>query len=1228
MKEPRRPPGPRPPPPQPAFAGDLPILAERERIAQLVRDHPVVIVCGETGSGKSTQLPQICLAAGRGRERLIGHTQPRRIAARTLASRIARELATEPGEAVGFKVRFQDHVGPNAYIKVMTDGMLLAEIQGDRRLERYDTLIIDEAHERSLNIDFLLGYLRTLLPVRPDLRVIVTSATIDLARLSQYFGTAPVVEVLGRSFPVEIRYRDAPGEELSEAVVAAVEEACAATGGDGLVFLPGERDIRECAEALRKHHPPHTEILGLYARLSVGEQERVFAPHRGRRIVLATNVAETSLTVPGIRFVVDSGLARVSRYSSASQVQRLPVEPVSQASATQRAGRCGRIAPGVCIRLYSEADYGRRAPFTDPEIRRTSLAAVILRMLDQRLGPLEEFPFIDPPPRKLVNDGYRTLQELGAIDEQHRLTDTGRALARLPVDPRVGRILLAGGRHGALAEALVIGAALSIQDPRERAREGAPGSEPHRAFDDKRSDFLALLALYRAWCEQRRHLSRRKLAAWCRDQLLSPARMREWDEIYHQLHALMREMGHALNEQPAGYGALHQALLAGLWPHCAQRGEKGDYVTARGRRARIFPGSGLRKAQPPWIFAGALVQTRELYAHLVAQVDVRWIERAAAHLVRRHHSDPHYDAGTGEVLAFEEVTLYGLVLAARRAVRYAPLDPVEARRVFMHDALVNDALASDAPWARHNRALLASLEEEEQRTRRAGVRPDEEHLLAFFDQRLGADVCSAARFERWRRHAERRTPRILFMDESDVRRAGPLGADRFPDVLEVAGLRLPLRYRFAPGEDDDGVTVTVPAAVLRRLPDHAFDRLVPGWLEELLAALVRTLPGRLRARCAPAPDYARAALPAVAPAREPLVVALAAELARMTGVAIPAQEFRPHALPAHLRMRIEVTGEDGAVLASGRELAELKDAAGSIAGDHELPSPGFGRTGLTTWEFPDLPPKVPLQAGGLHVDGFPALVDDGASVALRVLDTAEAARESTRAGVVRLALLACAPAARQLRRSLPQRQAMCLHFAAVAPCETLIEDLVETAAMRAFVGDGPPARSRAQFEAALAAGRGRLVPIATELAHTLAPALAAAHEARLQIAALAGRAPDETIADMRSQLEHLLYPGFIGATPQRWLARYPAWLKALNVRLERLASAPARPDPRVAEIASRWRAWLALPPGGEAREHYRWMLEEYRVSLFAAPMKTSEPVSAKRLDALWGEAVGGREARR
>jgi len=1229
MRRAPRPAAPKPPPPEPAFSAELPILAHREQITALVRDHPVVIVCGETGSGKSTQLPQICLAAGRGRERLIGHTQPRRIAARTLASRVARELGTEPGEAVGFKVRFQDHVGDNAYIKVMTDGMLLAEIQGDRRLERYDTVIVDEAHERSLNIDFLLGYLKRLGPARPDLRVIVTSATIDLARLAGYFDGAPVVEVSGRTWPVEVRFRPAPDEDLAAAVVAAVDEACAATDGDGLVFLPGERDIRECAEALRKHHPPRTEILGLYARLSAAEQERVFAPHSGRRIVLATNVAETSLTVPGIRYVVDSGLARVSRYSSASQVQRLPVEPVSRASATQRAGRCGRVAPGVCIRLYDEADFARRPAFTDPEIRRTSLAAVILRMLDQRLGPVEEFPFIDAPPARLVNDGYRTLHELGAIDADRRLTDTGRALARLPVDPRVARILLAAAGHDCLAEALVIGAALSIQDPRERSREGAPGSEPHRAWDDKRSDFSTLLKLYAAYGEQRRHLSRRKLTAWCREQLLSPSRMREWDELHGQLHALVRGMGFACNAQAAGYAALHQALLAGLWPHCARRGEKGDYLTARGRRARIFPGSGLRNAQPPWLVAGALVQTRELYAHLVAQVDARWIERAAAHVVRRHHSDPRWDENTGEVLASEEVTLYGLVLAAQRPVRYAPIDPAGARRVFIRDALVRDGLASAAPWAVHNRELLRALEQEEHKTRRAGMRPDEDALTAFFESRLDERVCSSSQFERWRRQAERGDPRILFMAQADLRRQGAHGPDRFPDTLELAGARLPLRYRFAPGEEDDGLTVTVPEAALRRLPAHAFERLVPGWLEEKLAALIRTLPGRLRARCAPAADFAAAALAGVAAGPAPLAEALAAELTRMTGTAIAADDFQPQKLPAHLRMRIEVTAQDGTVTACGRDLAPLQEGAGPTAADAGLSSPGYARDSLTSWDFDELPPRVQVRAGGIDIDGFPALVARDAGVDLRVLDTPAAAEAATRTGVVRLCLLQCAAQVRQVHRHLPARQAMCLHFAAVGPCEGLLDDLVQAAATRAFIGEGQAPRSRAQFDTRLAAGRPRLVPIATEVAHTLAPALADSHAARVRLSELAGRAPDETLTDMRSQLEHLLYPGFIAATPPRWLSRYPVYFKAMLRRLERLALAPARPDPRAHDVAQRWRALLAREPrDGLATLHYRWMLEEYRVSLFAAPMKTIEPVSAKRLDGWWAQLAGGAQGGR
>ncbi|HEX5513689.1 MAG TPA: ATP-dependent RNA helicase HrpA, partial [Gammaproteobacteria bacterium] len=1028
--------------PKPDYPPELPVSQRREELLEAIARHQVVIVCGATGSGKSTQLPKLCLELGRGVRGMIAHTQPRRIAARTLAARISEELHDQLGGTVGYKVRFTDQVSPRSYIKLLTDGMLLAEVQGDRQLEAYDTIIIDEAHERSLNIDFLLGYLKQLLPRRPDLKVIITSATIDPERFARHFDGAPVIEVSGRSYPVETRYRplvEEDGDERDQraAILAAVDELIAEGPGDVLVFLSGEREIRETAEALRKHHLKGAEILPLYARLSTQEQQRVFNPGGQRRIVLATNVAETSVTVPGIRYVIDTGLARISRYSYRTKVQRLPIEPISQASADQRAGRCGRLGPGVCIRLYAEEDYAGRPAFTDPEILRTNLAAVILQMLAMRLGEVEDFPFIDSPDRRFINDGYKLLHELGAVDAARNLTDLGRRLARLPIDPRIGRILLQAGREGCVAEALVIAAVLSIQDPRERPLDAQQAAdEAQQSFRDQRSDFVGYLNLWRTYREQARHLSSRKLTEWCRGQFLSPARMREWVDIHRQLSELAAGLELRANDQPAEYPQLHRALLSGFLSNIALRGEASEYTGARGIKLHIFPGSGVFKTRPKWLMAAELVETARLYARDVADVRPEWIEALAGHLVSRSYLEPHWEARAGQVAAFENVSLYGLLLTARRKVNFGPIDPVLAREIFLRDGLVRQGVRTRGAFLAHNRRLIAEIETLEAKTRRRDVLVDEEALYAFYDQRVPAEVYSTASFERWREKIEREQPRLLFMSRDDLmqRSAQEVTADDFPARFQVQGMALPLEYHFEPGHAFDGVTAVVPLAALNQLTPAPFDWLVPGLRQEKAAALIRALPKALRRHFVPAPDFAKAVLQAAVPGEGSLQEAMRRELKRMTAIEVPIDAWDLVELPAHLVMHFRVVDDKGRTVASGSDLAALQGELGERAAEElgQASVDGWERADVRRWDFGELPESVELKLRGVTIRAYPALLDAGDHVQLKLLDAPAEAQAATKAGVRRLFLLEQAQQVKYLRRNLPKLDLMCLHFRDVA----------------------------------------------------------------------------------------------------------------------------------------------------------------------------------------------------
>ncbi|HKK05850.1 MAG TPA: ATP-dependent RNA helicase HrpA [Gammaproteobacteria bacterium] len=1246
----------------------LPVCERREEIAAAIRDHQVVVVCGETGSGKTTQLPKICLELGRGVGGYIGHTQPRRLAARSVCARIAEELGAgrdaraNSGGAVGYKVRFHDTVGEGAYIKLMTDGILLAEVQGDRFLDQYDTLIIDEAHERSLNIDFLLGYLKDLLPRRPDLKLIITSATIDPERFSRHFGDAPVIEVSGRTYPVDIRYRPVRGEDederdrdLQQAILDAVDEVCAIGPGDVLIFLPGQREIRDTAEALRKHHPPHTEILPLYSRLSAAEQDRVFHPHGGRRIVLATNVAETSLTVPGIRYVIDPGYARLNRYSYRSKVQRLPVEKISQASANQRAGRCGRVSAGVCIRLYSEEDFGAREAFTPPEILRTNLAGVILQMQALGLGAVERFPFVEAPDTRHVNDGYRLLQELGAVDERRHITAIGRELARLPIDVRLGRMLLAAREERCLAEVLIIVSALAVQDPRERPLEAqAQADAAHEAFADEHSDFVSYLKLWTFYQEQKRHLSHRKLRALCRERFLSYLRLREWEDIHRQLAAQLSGMGMTINRTPVegdeGYAAIHRALLHGLLGNVAMRRDARSHLGARNLQLQVHPGSALAKKPPKWLVAAELVETTRLYARTVARIEPAWIEPVAGHLLKRSYSEPHWERRAGRVAAFERATLYGLPVVARRKVNYGPIDPVAARELFIRGALVEGDFQTRGGFLVHNRALLEEVQGLEHKARRRDIVVDEDTLYAFYDRRLPAEVYDGVRFERWRKQAEAQTPNLLYLRREDLLRkdARAVSGERFPDTLALGDAVLALHYHFEPGHAEDGVTVDVPLPVLNQLSAANLDWLVPGLLMDKAVALIKSLPKSLRRNFVPAPDFAAAALEGATSRERRLTEVLGEVLERMTGVAVPAEAWCVEELPEHLHMRVRVIDAQGGELASGRDLDVLQarwgeraraafesEASADTNAGRGAERAAPGHDGITKWDFGTLETAVSVERGGLTLQAYPALEDRGKSVTLRLLDSAEQARAMTRGGLRRLYMLALADKVKYLRRNLREIDTMCLQFSAVGRCEALKDDLIACAFDRVFLDEHTWPRTGAEFAARVEAGRGRVIEVADGIAAQAGAALAAYHDVAKRVRGSIPPSWMHAVKDIREQLSGLVYPGFVSATPPAQLAHLARYLHAISRRLDKLDRNPARDREQMLVLRPLWEAYRqraqaaegtgiagAGASGDSALAQFHWLLEEWRVSLFAQELKTAQPVSEQRLRQAW-QALSG-----
>jgi ATP-dependent helicase HrpA len=1216
--------------PQVEFPPELPVSGKREEIAEAIRSHQVVIVSGETGSGKTTQLPKICLELGRGLSGLIGHTQPRRIAARATASRIAQELKTELGGAVGYKIRFTDKVSPRSYIKLMTDGILLAETQNDRDLRQYDTLIIDEAHERSLNIDFLLGYLRQLLPRRPDLKVIITSATIDAERFARHFDNAPAIEVSGRLFPVDVRYRpfreeDDDDRDLNQAISDAVDELARLGQGDVLVFLPGEREIRETAETLRKHHPPHTEILPLFARLSAEEQERVFKPHTGRRIVLATNVAETSLTVPGVRYVIDAGLARVKRYSYRNKVEQLRVEPVSQAAAKQRAGRCGRVASGVCIRLYGEDEFNARPAFTDPEILRASLANVILRMKSAGLGAVEDFPFIDAPAPRAIQDGYALLLELGAVDEDKSLTDVGRQLAKLPVDARIGRMVLGAKEENALNEVLIIASALSVQDPRERPMErAAAADEAQKRFDDEKSDFFAYLKLWQFFEEALVHKkSNRKLVQACHDHFLSFNRMREWRDTHAQLKELVAELGWRFSETPATYEQVHRALLAGLLGNVGMKTEEGNYLGARGIKFWIHPGSGVGKKAGRWIMAAELVETTRLYARSVASIDLEWLEQVGNHLVKRHQYEPHWEKKPARVAAFERGSLYGLPLYSGRRIHYGPMDPGESRTIFIRQALVGGDFETRAPFFLHNQKLVRDIELLEHKSRRPDVLVEDELIFAFYDSIVPAGIHNGADFDRWRRDEEAKDPKRLFLKREDLMRheAAGITTEQFPHQIEMAGRSFALEYHHEPGSGRDGVTLTSPLVALNQLNAARCDWLVPGLQREKITRLAKSLPQKLRHRLGTLPEFAEAFLAAGESADLPLTEAIARYARRELGLDIPHDSFRPEMLPTHLSMNFRVVDEHGRQLGMGRNLAQLRAELGARAGEQfsKLAKESVESEKYTAWDFGDLDEVMEIRRGSQSLVGYPALVDQGDGVSLEVLDSEDKAQAAHRGGLRRLFMLQLKEQARFIEKSLPGLQTMSLQFTPFGDAGDLRRQLLSASFDRACLAEPWP-RSKALFERRRDEARSRVNLIAQEIARLLGVILAeyAALQKKLQQA----KGFPDTVRDIQQSLARMLPKDFIQNTPYERLQHFPRYLKAAGLRLDKLRADPQRDARLAAELAplqTLWQREQARRAGADdpQLEQFRWLLEELRVQLFAQELRTPSPVSSKRLVKMW-----------
>jgi ATP-dependent RNA helicase HrpA len=1268
--------------PKPKYPLELPVSSRRDEIAEAITKNQVVIVCGETGSGKTTQLPKICLELARGVSGLIGHTQPRRIAARTVASRIAQELDSSLGDIVGYKVRFNEKSSESSYIKLMTDGILLAETQGDKFLNAYDTIIIDEAHERSLNIDFLLGYLKQLLPKRPDLKVIVTSATIDADRFSKHFVGAPIIEVSGRTYPVEVRYRplgkagfishevvpeddgvddednsalnknlhgiqrkgktearwlaeDDEEEAIEEAVLDAADDLLRQDDGDILVFLPGEREIRDTADHLRKYQGrspklKHIEVLPLFARLSIADQQKIFKPHGLRRIVLATNVAETSLTVPGIKYVIDAGLARINRYSTRAKVEQLQIEKISQAAAKQRAGRCGRVSNGICVRLYSEEDFNNRSEFTDPEIIRSSLASVILRMAALRLGDVDDFPFIEAPSSRLIADGYLQLQELGAVNAQRKITDVGLQLAKLPLDPRVGRMILAAKKEGCLQEVLIIASVLSIQDPRERPMDKRDAAtNAHAKFAGEGSDFMSYLKIW-DWYEHafKTKKSNKDLLNQCHANFLSFLRLKEWRELYRQLLEIAQEMQFKLNTKEANYEQIHKALLAGLLGNIGFKdGDNDAYSGARSIRFYVAPGSCLKKTRPKWVMAAELVDTSKLYARCVAKIEPDWIEPLARNLTNSQYSDPRWDRKKAQVTAWERVSLYGLTVVPKRRVHYGPINAQVSHEIFLREALANMELESKADFLAANRHIIAEIEELEHKARRQDVLVDEQVLFEFYNKIVPQEIVNGIGFEAWRKEAEKENPKLLYLTKDDLMRhtADSVTETQFPETMEMDGVTIKLKYRFEPGHVLDGVTATVPLALLNQLDATRAEWLVPGMLREKVTALIKILPKTYRRVCVPVPEFVTGFLEHAKVGAQPILPALVDYIQQQTSLKLGVDDFMINKLPEHFFMNFSVIDEKQRELGMGRDWHGLKNQLGSAAQltFRSSTTNNIEKSGIKQWDFGDLPVTLTFTKEGHQLTGYPALEDNVDSVAVKLFDTEQAANASHRAGVCRLMRFELKEQMKQLQKSLPNFNQYALQLRNVISPEDLKEDLIATLADRAFVGEDDLPRSNEEFMALKQRARTRLPAVKDALFRTIAIigteyfALAAA-QAKMPVRA------NRLSKDVERQIRGLLYKNCFSQTPWDQLQHLPRYLKALRLRIEKQPSNPDRDGKHAASVGMLWQKWQAemekqskLGDVSPELVNFRWLIEELRVSLFAQELKTPFPVSVKRLDKIW-----------
>ncbi|UGA56112.1 ATP-dependent RNA helicase HrpA [Vibrio sp. VB16] len=1218
------------------FPEQLPVSQKRADIAKAIAENQVVIVAGETGSGKTTQLPKICSELGRGKYGLIGHTQPRRLAARSVANRIAEEMETELGEFVGYKVRFNDQISDNTQIKLMTDGILLAEIQHDRFLNQYDTIIIDEAHERSLNIDFILGYLRELLPRRPDLKVIITSATIDPERFSKHFFNAPIIEVSGRTFPVETRYRplnsdDADDRDQLEGIFEAVDELVDEGLGDILIFMNGEREIRDTADALSKRNLRDTEIVPLYARLSSGEQNKIFQPHAGRRIVLATNVAETSLTVPGIKCVIDPGTARISRYSYRTKVQRLPIEAISQASANQRKGRCGRVEEGICIRLYSEEDFESRPEFTDPEILRTNLASVILQMTALGLGDIQAFPFVEAPDKRNILDGVRLLEELGAMnasssDTKKQLTAIGRQVARLPIDPRLARMVIEAPLFGCLKEVMIIASALSIQDPRERPSDNKQSSdEKHRRFFDKESDFVTLINLWNYIQEKQKELSSNQFRKQCKQDYLNYLRIREWQDVYFQLHQSMREMDTKLNDKPGDYQGIHSALLVGLLSHIGVKDqEKNEYQGARNARFHIFPASGLFKKQPKWVISAELVETSKLWGRVVAKIQPEWIEPLAKHLIKRTYSEPHWSKKQGAVMASEKVMLYGIPIVPKRLVNYDSIDPVVCREIFIRSALVEGEWETRHAFFKNNRKLLLEVEELEHKSRRRDILVDDDELFEFYDQRVETDVVSARHFDSWWKKTSKTNPELLNFEREMLFRgdASHITDLDYPNFWHHNNIKLKLSYQFEPGDDTDGVTVHIPLPILNQIDNSGYDWQIPGLRKELVISLIKSLPKTLRRNFVPAPNYADAFLARVTPFEAPLLDSLEKELRRITGVEVLRDDWKLDQIPEHLKITFRAVDQHRRKLKEHKDLHELKESLKEQVQKtlSQVADDDIEQQGLHTWSFGELPKVYQQKRGGFEVKAFPAIVDGKDSVEIKLFETEHEQESAMKAGQRRLILLNVPSPIKYLHANLPNKSKLGLYFNPYGKVMDLIDDCIACGIDKLIEKKGGLVWDNDQFELQKEFVRAELGDTVVDIAKQVETILTTAFNINKKLKGKIDFTMAFALSDIKSQVEGLIFKGFATECGWKKLPDILRYLKAIERRMEKLPIDPNRDRLqmlKVEAVYNDYRELLNKIPKGvvipDNVKEIRWMLEELRVSFFAQQLGTPYPVSDKRI---------------